>query len=150
MKKSIILALVALIWSSAFGQQDPMVTQYMFNGLYLNPAYTGSHDYWTSTISYRSQWVGAQFKGAPQTAIAAVDGPIHGKNMGLGFIFSHDQIGVTKTNSFMAQYAYQIKLKKTSKLAMGINAGVSQFSSNLTDLTVTLIFVNASGSLANI
>jgi len=136
MKNSIILALVALIWSSAFGQQDPMVTQYMFNGLYLNPAYTGSHDYWTSTISYRSQWVGAQFKGAPQTAIAAVDGPIHGKNMGLGFIFSHDQIGVTKTNSFMAQYAYQIKLKKTSKLAMGINAGVSQFSSNLTDVLI--------------
>lgn len=136
MKKSLIIILTSLIWSGVYSQQDPMVTQYMFNGLYLNPAYTGSHDYWTSTISYRSQWVGAQFDGAPQTAIAAVDGPIHGKNMGLGFIFSHDRIGVTRTNSFMAQYAYQIKLKKTSKLALGINGGVSQFNANLTDVLI--------------
>lgn len=136
MKKSLIIILTSLIWSGVYSQQDPMVTQYMFNGLYLNPAYTGSHDYWTSTISYRSQWVGAQFDGAPQTAIAAVDGPIHGKNMGLGFILSHDRIGVTRTNSIMAQYAYQIKLKKTSKLALGINGGVSQFNANLTDVLI--------------
>jgi type IX secretion system PorP/SprF family membrane protein len=55
-------------------QQDPMVSQYMFNGLYLNPAYAGSHDYWSSTLSYRSQWVG--FDGAPETFIASADGPI--------------------------------------------------------------------------
>ena len=53
-------------------QQDAMLTQYMFNGLYLNPAYAGSHEYWTSTFTYRSQWTGAQFEGAPQTAVAAM------------------------------------------------------------------------------
>jgi len=136
MKNILKLSFVLLLGFNSFGQQDPMVTQYMFNGLYLNPAYAGSHDYWTSTISYRSQWVGAQFEGAPQTAIAAVDGPIHGKNMGLGFMVSHDQIGITKTNSFMANYAYQIKLNKKSKLALGLNGGVHQFSADLPDVLI--------------
>lgn len=136
MKNILKLSFVALLGFNSYGQQDPMVTQYMFNGLYLNPAYAGTHYYWTSTLSYRSQWVGAQFKGAPQTAIVAVDGPIHGKNMGLGFIISHDQIGVTKTTSFMANYAYQIKLNAVNKLALGINTGVHQFTSNLSDVLV--------------
>jgi type IX secretion system PorP/SprF family membrane protein len=115
-------------------QQDPMVSQYMFNGLYLNPAYAGSHDYWTSTISYRNQWVG--FDGAPQTMIGAVDGPIKDKNMGLGMTLLHDQIGVTKQNTAIVNYSYQIKTSATTKFAMGINAGISQFSAKLTDLTV--------------
>ncbi len=136
MKTIFKISIVLLFAFTARGQQDPMLTQYMFNGLYLNPAYSGSHDYWTSTLSYRSQWAGAQFKGAPQTAIAAVDGPIHGKNMGLGFIVSHDRIGVTRTTSFSASYAYQLKLNQQSKLAMGINVGVAQYTSNLTDVLI--------------
>ena len=88
MKKGInILALLVLLLAfDSNGQQDPLVTQYMFNGLYLNPAYAGSHEYWSSTFTYRNQWTGADFNGAPETAIAAVDGPIRGKNMGLGGI----------------------------------------------------------------
>ena len=136
MKTIFKLSIVLLLFSRAYGQQDPMLTQYMFNGLYLNPAYAGSHDYWTSTLTYRSQWTGAQFKGAPQTAIAAVDGPIHGKNMGLGFLVSHDRIGAVRTTSFMANYAYQIKLNQQSRLALGINAGVSQYTANLLDVVI--------------
>jgi type IX secretion system PorP/SprF family membrane protein len=137
MKNIFKLAFILVVATfNANAQQDPMVTQYMFNGLYLNPAYAGSHDYWSSTLSYRTQWVGADFEGAPQTAIVAVDGPINSKNMGLGVIVYHDQIGVTKTNTVMANYAYQIKLNQKSKLAFGINAGVSQHSARLTDVLI--------------
>lgn len=136
MKNIVKLAVMFLFSTQVYGQQDPMLTQYMFNGLYLNPAYAGSHDYWSSTLAYRTQWVGADFDGAPQTAIAAVDGPINTKNMGLGFVLSHDRIGVTRTSTVMANYAYQLKLNQTSKLAFGINAGVSQFTSDLTDVLI--------------
>ncbi len=136
MKIFVKVSVVVLLAFTASGQQDPMLTQYMFNGLYLNPAYAGSHEYWSSTLSYRSQWVGATFDGAPQTVIAAVDGPVRGKNIGLGFIASHDRIGVTRTTTFMADYAYQIKLNDKSKLALGLNAGVAQYSSNLTEVLV--------------
>lgn len=135
MKKIILIFTTMLFWSlSGSAQQDPMVSQYMFNGLYLNPAYAGSHDYWSSTLSYRNQWVG--FEGAPETEIAAVDGRIADKNMGLGLILLHDKIGVTRQNTAIFNYSYQLKTGAQSKLALGINAGVSQFSAKLTDLTV--------------
>jgi type IX secretion system PorP/SprF family membrane protein len=137
MKNIIKTTLVALLTITGVNaQQEAMMTQYMFNGLYLNPAYAGSHEYWSSTLSYRNQWSGADFKGAPQTAIAAIDGPIRGKNMGLGFTFLHDQIGITRTNSFCANYSYQLKFNNNSKLAFGINAGFSQYDARLTDVTI--------------
>jgi type IX secretion system PorP/SprF family membrane protein len=119
---------------AAHGQQDPMLSQYMFNGLFLNPAYAGSHDYWTSTLTYRNQWIGLD--GAPQTIVAAADGRITTKNMGLGVILMHDRIGVTKQNTAMVNYAYQIKTGANSKIALGISGGLSQFSADLTQLTV--------------
>ncbi len=133
-QKVLYLAIFLLFGAGAFAQQDALVSQYMFNGLYLNPAYAGSHAYWSSSLTYRNQWV--RFDGAPTTFIAAVDGPIPDKNMGLGFIFMNDCIGVTKQNAFMANYSYQLKINETDKLAFGINAGVSQFNADLTQLTV--------------
>lgn len=136
MKKLIlsIASIVLLCFMKLHAQQDPMLSQYMFNGLYLNPAYAGSHDYWTSTLNYRKQWVG--FEGAPQTMIGAIDGPIHNRNMGLGIILLHDRIGVTRQNTAIANYSYHIKTSATTKLSLGVNAGISQFSAKLTELTV--------------
>lgn len=133
--KNIIKSLVVVLISMAsHAQQDAMVSQYMFNGMYINPAYAGSHDYWSSSLSSRHQWVG--FEGAPRTFIAAVDGPIAAKNMGLGFVLMNDQIGVTTQNSVVANYSYHLKLKKGHTLALGASVGGSQFSARVTDLTV--------------
>jgi type IX secretion system PorP/SprF family membrane protein len=135
MKKLIIcFAAIAFISPEVNAQQDPMLTQYMFNGLYLNPAYAGSHKYWSSTLTYRNQWVGIE--GAPETAVAAVDGPLPNKNMGLGLVIMHDRIGVTRQNTAIANYSYHLKVGNEAKLALGVNAGISQFSAKLTDLTV--------------
>lgn len=136
MKNIIKIALFLLMGTNSYSQQDPMLTQYMFNGLFLNPAYAGSHKYWSSSINYRSQWVNAKFNGAPKTAIAAVDGPLPGKNMGLGFMLSNDQIGITNTNTFTANYSYQININDKMKLAFGVNAGVLQFSAKLPDVLI--------------
>jgi type IX secretion system PorP/SprF family membrane protein len=136
MKTLIITLTLLVVTLKGQAQQDPMFTQYMFNGLYINPAYAGSHEYWSSTMTYRSQWAGANFDGAPKTLIASVDGPIRGKNMGLGFNIMHDEIGVTNTNMVQVNYAYQLKLDKRHKLAFGVNAGVAQYNSRLTDVLI--------------
>jgi type IX secretion system PorP/SprF family membrane protein len=118
---------------SATAQQDAMLSQYMFNGLYLNPAYAGSHKYMTSTLLHRSQWV--NFDGAPATYVVSADGPIKSQNMGLGGIIMHDRIGITRETSFHIDYAYQLKAGN-GKLAFGIRAGGSMYSANLNDLQV--------------
>lgn len=134
MKKTMLAALFVIGALSGYGQQDPMLSQYMFNGLFLNPAYAGSHPYFSSTLTFRKQWV--NFDGAPQTAIAAVDGPIASEKMGIGLVIMNDQIGVTRQNDIYASYSYNIKVGKTSKLAFGLRAGVSQYKADLKSLQV--------------
>ena len=124
MKKHLII-LFALVTIAVKGQQDVMVSQYMFNGLFLNPAYAGSHKYISSSLLQRTQWVG--FSGAPRTLLLAVDGLVPStENMGLGLIVSNDRIGSTEQTDVYANYAYQIKLGK-GKLAFGLKAGVSNY-----------------------
>lgn len=134
MKKIILTMLGMLAIGQTIAQQDPMLSQYMFNGLFLNPAYAGSHKYWSSTMTYRRQWVAMD--GAPETAIVAVDGPISGKNMGLGISFMYDRIGVSTHNKISANYAYQIRTSANSRLALGINVNLSQFNARVQDLTI--------------
>lgn len=135
MMKTILKITMIFIFSALFtqvkGQQDPMISQYMFNGLFLNPAYAGSHKYFESTLLYRKQWV--NFVGAPQSILAAVDGPLQNNKMGVGLILMNDKIGVTNQTDILANYSYNVKVGE-GKLAFGIKAGISQFRASVSDL----------------
>jgi type IX secretion system PorP/SprF family membrane protein len=114
-------------------QQELQVSQYMFNGLFLNPAYAGSHDYWGATALHRTQWL--NFPGAPRSNMLAIDGPIKGKNMGLGFQFINDATGLLATNEIAANYSYYIKLNdKDHRLAFGLRAGIRNETFNANGL----------------
>lgn len=133
MKKVIYILLLSFISTALSAQQEIMVSQYMFNGLFLNPGYAGSHKYFSSTLLHRTQWV--DFPGAPKTFLLSVDGPIASNKMGIGFIVTHDKIGVTSETDFSANYAYNVKLGK-GKLAFGLKAGVSNYSVATEELKV--------------
>ena len=61
-----ILVLISLfIGSVAFSQHIPIISQYMFNDIALNPANTGNQNALSLFGSYRAQWVG--IPGAPTT-----------------------------------------------------------------------------------
>jgi type IX secretion system PorP/SprF family membrane protein len=133
MKKLIlIISIIVLAAQQSFAQQEPMLSQYMFNGLFLNPAYAGSHDNFSATLLGRKQWAG--FNGAPNTVIASVDGPLLDHKMGLGLILSNDQIGVTCQTDVYANYSYHIKTSDFGHLAFGLKAGFSQYTARLSDL----------------
>ncbi|MBI3136137.1 MAG: type IX secretion system membrane protein PorP/SprF [Bacteroidetes bacterium] len=126
-----VLFLMLLLTGKSVAQQEPMVSQYMFNGLFLNPAYAGSQECLTSTMLFRTQWV--KFDGAPQTFTAAVDAAIVDNKMGLGLVMVNDRIGVTNMTDVVANYSYNIKLGE-GKLAFGLKAGISHYNAALTDL----------------
>jgi len=134
MKKVILLSVLCfLLRFSLSAQQDIMVSQYMFNGLLLNPAYAGSHKYISSSLLHRTQWAGLE--GAPKTSILAVEGPFNNEKMGLGLIVSNDHIGVTDQTDLYANYSYHLKLGE-GKLAFGIKAGVSRYTYKFDDLVI--------------
>ncbi|PCI99005.1 MAG: hypothetical protein COB15_04910 [Flavobacteriales bacterium] len=133
MKKLIIITILAFCSLFATAQQEVMVSQYMFNGLFINPAYTGSHKYFSATLLHRNQWVA--FDGAPKTLLVSGDGPIANNKMGLGFIIAHDKIGVTSQTDINASYSYNVKLG-SGKLAFGLRGGLSNYSVKTEDLKV--------------
>jgi len=129
----ILLLLLLLQANSALhAQQEVMVSQYMFNGLFLNPAYAGSHGYVSSSMLHRSQWL--KVDGAPRTSMMAIDGPLMNGKMGLGFSMVHDQIGVSRDLDLAGHYAYHLKVGAHSKLSFGLRAGLSVYSARLSDL----------------
>ena len=53
-------------------QQEVMTSQYMFNGLFLNPAYAGTHSYFSTSLLHRAQWLNVE--GRRCMSMFAIDG----------------------------------------------------------------------------
>jgi type IX secretion system PorP/SprF family membrane protein len=119
--KNLMTALLLLLATSLFAQQDPLFSQYMFNKLAVNPAYAGSRDVLTVDALYRYQWV--NIKGAPKTLSAGVQTPLKNKHIGLGLNVYSDVVGPTINQGALATFAYRI-LFPNSRLAFGLQAGV--------------------------
>ena len=105
-------------------QQDPMYSQYMFNGLAFNPAYAGSRDAISLNALARMQWVG--FSGAPTTQSFSFHLPTYNRRHGFGFSAINDQISYLGQTWLNADYAYRIPMGKV-KLAFGLRATVDIF-----------------------
>ncbi len=133
MKKLFILIFLASIGSMAFAQQEVMVSQYMFNGLLLNPAYAGSHPYFSTSVLHRSQWV--QFDKAPVTQVFSMDGPIAGDRLGIGLNVVNDQLGVVNQLDIGANIAVKFPMPNGT-LSFGMRADIVSYSANLSEITV--------------
>ena len=135
MKKLLILICAfSFIWTVSNAQQDAHYSFYMFNGLYLNPAYAGSHDVVNTMAIYRTQWT--KVNGAPRSASVSIHSPVGHSNNALGFIFTNDRLGSVQSNSFQLAYAYRIPVgkKKNTKISLGVQAGVTNYQNRLGDL----------------
>jgi type IX secretion system PorP/SprF family membrane protein len=108
-------------------QHTPLTSQYMFNGLLINPAYAGSRDALAANLTYRRQWVG--FDGAPTTQLFSVHTPLKGRRLGLGIQVYDDRIGVSRETGVLTNYAYRIPFRK-GRLQFGLGAGVSMLQAN--------------------
>lgn len=128
MKKVIILFLLVVFAQVSNAQQDAQYSQYMFNGIYINPAYAGYKEQLNLHSFYRNQWTG--IKGAPKSASLAVDAIANDGNVGLAFQLASDKLGAQSTIAGYASYAYRLRVGngENSRLALGLGVGVLQNS----------------------
>lgn len=113
-----------------FAQQQASYTQYMFNGMAINPGYIGTHEALSFTALGRWQWVGME--GAPNTQTFAVHTPIKSKNIGVGLQAVRDEIAVSRFTTVMAGYAYRLPISG-GYLSMGLQGGFQSFNANYND-----------------
>lgn len=126
MKRILILIISVLSSGVLYAQQDAQQSQYMFNGIYINPAYAGYKESTNIHSFYRTQWTGIQ--GAPRTMAIAVDASANDGNVGLAFQLASDRLGAQSNLSAYGSYAYRIKMNDdgSSRLSLGVSIGVMQ------------------------
>ena len=120
MKKSIlVLAIIVFSLGQANAQQEFMITHYMHNSLFINPAYAGSQLGMSVSSLARQQWVGVD--GAPNLQLVSLHTPITYRPISLGAVLFRDEIGLTSQTGGIFSYAYRIQLSRTVKLSMGLH-----------------------------
>ncbi len=117
-----ILCLLILLFmeTEVIAQQDAQYTQYMYNTVSVNPAYTGSRGHLSIAALHRSQWAGVD--GAPITQTLNVHSPIGYRGVGLGLSIVNDKIGPTSETYFDGDFSYTIHTSREGRLSFGLKA----------------------------
>ncbi|WP_340077140.1 type IX secretion system membrane protein PorP/SprF [Leptobacterium sp. I13] len=138
-----LFLLGTILCTKVEAQQQVMFTQYMFNGMALNPAYAGTHNAISATLLAREQWVGLD--GAPSTQTFTVHSPINEtKKVSLGAMVLRDEIGITEQTSFTLAFAYRLQLGVNTQLSFGLQGNYNNFNSRYSDLNINdPVFTNA-------
>jgi type IX secretion system PorP/SprF family membrane protein len=120
--RTVILALV-LPLSMVWGQQDPVLSYYMFNTQTYNPGYSGMSGMITATALTRQQWVG--FPGSPSTMIFNINSPFNlfGLTHGAGLLVESDKYGFSNDINITLSYAYLLTMGNGT-LGAGFSAGM--------------------------
>lgn len=120
-KNIVPILLILGIRFSAWSQQDPLYSQYLFNQSLINPAYTGVNDVLNISLFSRNQWVGLE--GAPTTNTLNASASIINNKVGVGMLISRDTYGVNKNTEYQLMYSYKIDLLNGRSISFGLQTG---------------------------
>ena len=113
-------------------QQDAQFTQYMFNGMFYNPAFAGKDGGYRFSALHRTQWAGYTTAsgqgGAPVTQLLTAQGRLDKKKIGYGLTIVNDQIGPSNNLELTLQGSYHKKIRRSN---ISIGGYVGTFSSTL-------------------
>jgi type IX secretion system PorP/SprF family membrane protein len=112
----------------------PVYSQYLQNGLLINPAYAGTRGALSAFMSYRLQWMG--IPGAPVFQSISLNAPMKNDKVGLGIMAQFMKFGFTRSQSIYVSYAYHIKLK-TGRLSFGLKGGFDRSNTDYSGILTT-------------
>ena len=132
--RRILLFIVYFLVLTTYAQQDPLWSQYQFNQLPINPAYAGVNDVTSFDLHYRSQWNGVE--GAPNSILLSGQSALVDNQVGLGFVFMHDEVGISTNTNFNLTYAYEVELASNIMLSFGLQTGLLSLQYDFNELTL--------------
>ena len=107
-------------------QQLAQYASWLNNPYLYNPAAAGLDETLVANGIYRSQWV--DLEGAPVSQHLDAAIPVRFLSSGLGIKMDNDQLGPHQTTQVMASYSYQRWLGAEGRIALGVSAGIQQYS----------------------
>jgi len=124
----IVLAILGSICASSNevkAQYNSEYTQYIFNAVSLNPAYTGSRRVMNGSLIYRNQYL--TLDGGPISTAATFNGPIYEGNNSLGVWLENDQFGIFRQIKLYGLYSFRAKINEKLSLNLGVQAGFKNY-----------------------
>ncbi len=118
-----------LVWLQSAAQQDPIFTQYMYNGQVINPAYAGIWEKAGFTALVREQWAG--INRAPITESISLHSPLNNESVGIGLNIINDTYAREERLSVLADYAFEVSLTPWTRLRFGIKFGFTNYNNPL-------------------
>lgn len=112
----------------------PLYSQYLLDGLVINPAYAGTRDALSISLSARKRMLG--FNGESTMTSLSLHSPLRNERVALGLSVNHITYGVTKQTSAFAYYAFHINTDK-GKWSLGLKGGVDMISTDYTGIITT-------------
>jgi len=129
----IILAQEEELSEWVVGNQYPVYSQYLLDGLIINPAYAGTRDALSISVSARKRMLG--FEGENTMASLSLHTPLKKERVALGLSVNHITFGVTKQTSVYGYYAFHINTDR-GKWSLGLKGGVDMLTSDYRGLEV--------------
>lgn len=117
----IILPILLLFSTVAFGQQNVSTTLFWNSYTYYNPAMAGLQYKYHGAVHYRDQW--GEAPGAPKTLLVNANTRINDKH-GVGVTYMNEYIGISQFNNADINYNYQLKFKNDHRLSLGVTVGL--------------------------
>lgn len=119
--------------NKSYSQQSAIYSQYLFNGLAINPAYAGHDESLSLTFLARMQSVGLE--GTPNTQTFSAHTPVKRDKIGLGLQLFHETIGVSNQSGVYMSYSYRLKYRSYT-ISFGLQAGANFYRAQYTSLMV--------------
>jgi len=133
-KQKLLLFFCLLIFITSKSQNASFNTQYLFNLLQVNPAYSGTSERIEMIAGTKLQWLG--FEGAPVTHYLSASTLLGSSNLGIGGTLNHERIGNTRTTNLYLDFSYHVQLYKDQYLSFGMKGGASFFTVNPNEVDV--------------
>ncbi len=132
--RTVLITLLTISSLTSFAQQDPLYSQYQFNQLMINPAYAGIYDRFSVGVISRFQWAGIE--GSPRTNTITANSSLAEGKIGLGAVIMNDRFGVNNNYEIQLSSSYNIAFSRSTKLAMGIQGGLIQYSYDFSNVNL--------------
>lgn len=113
-------------------QLPPLFEQYHLNQLVFNPAYAGSKGGLEAGFFLHRHSTNVQ--GAPGTESFTLHTPLANDNVGLGFKFYHDKLGVTNNSFVGIDYAYRMHISDHLTASIGIEGSIANYKVDYSQL----------------
>lgn len=121
-RKLLVSVLLLAAMTTARAQMDVQFSDYTRLRSYFNPAVSGTDGKLNVAAAYAMQFAG--YENAPATMYVGADLPIYflGPRHGAGINLTSDKVGIFTTQKIGLQYAFNFKLGKKARLAIGAQA----------------------------